>query len=158
MINIFFFNFNIAGYSRWDCECVLDLDKQLRLFGGQSNVSIVSSGLDYSPLNALNSKSQRGESRNESEKLKTPSGSVFFTVSAFTFSCRGTSLSTYPVASSVTSSRYPQTFSWMESKLGQFRTWMNLRLNFKFPSVFGVVVDADAVTTYGRIFSALIKV
>ena len=119
----------------------------MRLLGGQCNVSLVGSGL-YLPASSVLDTTFRNSGI-----------SLFnFNVSAFSFLGKGSSLSTYPVASSATSTRFPPTFSWLDSRMSQYRAWMNLKLNFKFPRVFGIVVDQDAVSAYSRIFSSLIKV
>lgn len=131
----------------WDVDTVLDIGKHMRLLGGQCNVSVVGSGLYLPATSVLDT-----TSRNSGINLFN------FNVSAFSFLGKGSSLSTYPVASSATATRFPPTFSWLDSRMSQYRAWMNLRLNFKFPRVFGIVVDHDAVSAYSRIFSSLIKV
>ena len=125
------------------------MDKYLRLMGGQCNVSLVGTGMQLAITEASKS----------NNVALSPMISLFhFNVSAFSFSSKGSSLSTYPVASSTTAARFPPTFSWLDSKMSQYRAWMNLKLSFKFPRVFGIVVDHDAVSAYSRIFSSLIKV
>lgn len=126
------------------------MDKQLRLLGGQCNVSVVGSGFFYPDSIKKSKDSQFGGSDGVS---------LFnFNLTSFSFVCKGSSLSTYPVTSTSTATRFPPTFSWLDARMSQYRAWMNLKLNFKFPHVFGIVVDQDAVSSYSRIFSVLIKV
>lgn len=131
----------------WDIDTTLDLDRHMRLLGGQSYVSVVGTGLLMPP------------SLMENEFRLSGGVCLFnFNLSTFSFVGKGSSLSTYPVASSVTAARFPPTFSWLDSRMSQFRAWMSLKLKFQFPRVFGIVVDQDAVSAYSRIFSSLIKV
>jgi hypothetical protein len=151
-----------ATSSYWDIECLLDLDKSLRLMGGQSYVSVVGAGLhckDSVSKGASNTDDETATSPSKRYAAARQETSLFyFNVSSFGFACRGSSLSTYPVASALTSSRFPETFTWLDARLAQYRSWMSLKLVFKFPSIFGIVVDSDAVYSYSRVFSSLIKV
>ncbi len=129
-----------------------DLDRLIRLFGGQCGVSVVANGLIFN---------RSSDSSTTAHIPHTPlngCSSFSFTVTNYQFSSRGSSLSTYPVASSHTSARYPRTFTMIESKMAIFRQWMSLGLTFRFPKLFKIVVDNEACTAYGRIFSGLMKV
>ncbi len=131
---------------RWDIDYIIDLDKNLRLLGGQAILSLVGSGLVSKELIS------------DPATTKQSASLLSFNITSLSFSGRGSSLATYPVASSSTSARFPRTASWLESRLGQYRSWMSLKLSFKFPTVLGIVVDSDAVSAYSRVFSSLIKV
>ena len=128
-----------------------DMDKQIRLFGGHCGVSVVANGFIFN---------RRSDSTAAPRSLNSPvhRSSFAFTATSYQFSSRGSSLSTYPVASAYTSARHPRTFARIELKMAIFRQWMNLGLTFRFPKLFSIVVDNDACATYGRIFSGLIKV
>lgn len=151
-----------AASAHWDVECLLDLDKSLRLLGGQGYVSVVGAGLFHKESGTQGSIAADDDTKGSPSKRFSTSQQetslFYFNLSSFGFACRGSSLSTYPVASALTSSRFPETFTWLDARLAQYRSWMSLKLVFKFPSVFGIVVDSDAVYSYSRVFSSLIKV
>jgi hypothetical protein len=67
-------------------------------------------------------------------------------------------LATYPVASSFTAARYPETFTKLEAILSNHRTWMNIHLRYNFPKLFSVIFDAESLVAYERIYSMIMKV
>lgn len=83
--------------------------------------------------------------------------SFYFRVSALQFVSK-TILSTYPVASPYTSSRYSDTLARLQAEINQFRACMNIKLKLSFPLMFKAIIDADAVNCYERIFSVIMKV
>lgn len=114
----------------------------MKLPGGQAFIGLVSSGLVYTnnvPILPIN-ESNFGLNI---VSLKFNSNSV---------------LNTYPVASSFTSIRYPDTFLRIEEELNKIRSWMNIKLYLDIPPVFKILFDSDAISGYERIFSHLIKV
>jgi hypothetical protein len=42
--------------------------------------------------------------------------------------------------------------------MSQFRSWMNLKMQFTFPPLFKIIFDAEALGLYERIFTFLMKV
>jgi hypothetical protein len=49
-------------------------------------------------------------------------------------------------------------FDRLEKELNQFRAWMVLKIQFRFPPLFKIIFDAEALGSYERIFTALMKV
>lgn len=117
----------------WDLNIPCDISKHVRLQGGQSFVSLTGSG------------------------VYTSEGHLIVKLLKFQWEGRSP-LSSHPVASTYTTARYPETVIQLEYHLTQFRLWMNLILQFQFPEVFRVIVDAEAIGSYQRLFSLLIKV
>ena len=46
----------------------------------------------------------------------------------------------------------------LEKEVSQFRAWMNLKLTFRFPSLFKIIFDSDAMSAYERLFTLIMKV
>ena len=67
-------------------------------------------------------------------------------------------LTTYPVASTYTTTRHPDTYARLDAVVGQLRSWMTLKMRFKMPSIFLVLVDEESLTCYERLFSFAMKV
>lgn len=67
-------------------------------------------------------------------------------------------LATYPVASPFTSARHPDTFARLEQEVAQIRAWLGVHLQFRFPSMFTIIFDSEALSAYERIFSFVMKV
>jgi hypothetical protein len=114
----------------------------MKLPGGQAYIGLVGSGLVYSNKIPISQVNESNFGLNI-VSLKFNSNSV---------------LNTYPVASSFTSIRYPDTFLRIEEELNKIRSWMNIKLFLDIPPVFKILFDSDAISGYERIFSYLIKV
>ena len=85
--------------------------------------------------------------------------STCFSVDLFSVSvaCKGTIVA-YPTASPFTNSRYPDTGVRLNNAVKQFRMWLDVTLQLKFPSVLRIIFDNEAVLNYERIFSFIFKV
>ena len=57
-----------------------------------------------------------------------------------------------------TVSRYPETSVRLEKELNQLRSWLNIQLHVRFPPVFHIVFDTEALSAYQRLFSLLMKI
>ena len=67
-------------------------------------------------------------------------------------------INTYPITSSYTSSRYPDTYLYIQKEINQFRCWMNIKLKLLFPPMFKVIYDRDSVNNYEKIFTFIMRV
>jgi len=128
---------------KWDLEVPLDLPSHVKCQGGQAFVSLEGSGLIFPPRGA--------------ESSASAPGSFSTRVLSLDFAGKG-ALSTYPVASASTSTRYPDTFARIQKEVDRVRAWMHMKLQLAFPPMFRVIFDAEAVMCYERIFSAIMKV
>lgn len=128
---------------KWDLEVPLDVPSHVKCQGGQAFVSLEGSGLIFPPRGA--------------ESSASAPGSFSTRVLALDFAGKG-ALSTYPVASASTSTRYPDTFARIQEEVDRVRAWMHMKLQLAFPPMFRVIFDAEAVMCYERIFSAIMKV
>lgn len=129
--------------SAWDLEVPLDVPSHVKCQGGQAFVSLEASGLILSARLV---------------EASTSAPRSFSTqVLSLDFAGKG-ALSTYPVASASTFTRYPDTFARIQSEVDRVRAWMHMKLQLAFPPMFRVIFDTDAVTCYERIFSAIMKV
>jgi len=118
----------------WDVSLLLDLAHHVRLQGGRATIGLAGSAVQLAP------------------------GLVFGTdIYAFYARVRG-ALATYPVASPFTSTRHPETFLRLEAELEQIRAWLGLQLQFRFPAIFGIIFDSDALAAYERLFAFIMKV
>ena len=57
-----------------------------------------------------------------------------------------------------TISRYPETSVRLEQELSQLRSWLNIQLRVRFPPVFHIVFDTEALSAYQRLFPFLMKI
>eukprot|EP01032_Pedospumella_encystans_P010136 gene10136-11874_t len=130
----------------WDLDVPLDLPSHVKCQGGQAYVSLEGEGLVF-PAN------RGGDAPASSGTAESFSMQVL----SLDFSGKG-ALSTYPVASPLTFTRYPDTFARIQTEVDRIRAWMHMKLQLSFPPMFRVIFDADAVTCYERIFSAIMKV
>ena len=152
----------------------LDLAHHVRMQGGQAFVGLAGAAIVLpggdgeggggggQPEDKDSRQSRLSSSKNipsSSSSSVSRAGSGLFSVDmcSLDFGSRG-ALSSYPVASPFTSARHPETFLRLEAEVEQLRAWTNLRLDFRFPAVFGIVLDAEALGGYGRLFSAIMKV
>lgn len=133
----------------WDLQHELDISPHVKCQGGQAFVSLDAAGI------ILSSHSDQAHSRNDRKHGASPS--FFYQVHSLDFAGKGV-LSTYPVASSSTFTRYPDTFARIQSEVDKVRAWMHLKLQLAFPPMFRVIFDAEAVGCYERIFAAIMKV
>lgn len=140
-------NFGMFSNSKstvWDISCLLDLSHYVKMQGGYATIGLAGSGVVL-------------------ETPRQPSApsllkSLFkIDVYSMNFQGRGT-LATYPVASPSTATRYPDTFLRLETEVGQIRAWLGIHLKFKFPVVFGIVFDSEALAGYERLYSFIMKV
>jgi hypothetical protein len=46
----------------------------------------------------------------------------------------------------------------LEQEVSQFRAWMNLKLTFRFPALFKIIFDSEAMGVYERLFTTIMKV
>lgn len=137
----------------WDLAFPLDLSHFIKNVSGTSNIGIVGSGVIY-PRNVINTPPISNISLSTSSPLNRHFG---INITSITFKGKG-ALATYPVTSTYTSTRFPDTFLRLESELSSLRSWLNLQLEFEIPSIFRILFDSDAISCYERIFSLLIKV
>ncbi len=132
----------------WDLDVPLDLPSHVKCQGGQAYVSLEGEGLVFSSSRS---------SGDAAGSAGAPASSFSTQVLSLDFSGKG-ALSTYPVASPLTFTRYPDTFARIQTEVDRIRAWMHMKLQLSFPPMFRVIFDADAVTCYERIFSAIMKV
>jgi hypothetical protein len=154
-----------GGDRKWDIETSVDLTHYVKLQGGQAFIGFVGSGLmfntgvtdktDHGLFSGLDTERTKGPEDTESDGEKNSYFKI--TLSSFDFSGKG-ALATYPVASIFTSARFPETFLRLEKEVSQFRAWMNLKLSYKFPAVFSIVFDSDAMSCYDRVFTSIMKI
>lgn len=155
----------------WDIQFPVDISKYLRLQGGQAFISYTGSSLDlnehqqFSQQNPIDS-----PIRDISNGDKTSMDNTYITTKSQAFSsCLGIdiykivfdskgALASYPVASTYTSSRFPETTLKLESQVSKFRLYMNIKLKLNFPETFRVVMDSESTGCYERIYSMLMKV
>lgn len=133
----------------WDLDVPLDLPSHVKCQGGQAYVSLEGAGLVF-PV-GRNGDVPLGAG------LEGTARSFSMQVLSLDFAGKG-ALSTYPVASALTFTRYPDTFARIQSEVDRIRSWMHMKLQLAFPPMFRVIFDAEAVTCYERIFSAIMKV
>ena len=141
-------NSNPAG---WDIEIPLDIASIMKLQGGYATVGLVGSGkIPYSV--ALEAHTTRNDS------IDDRSASCFAVeVSSLEFKGKG-ALANYPVASTFTSTRHPTTFARLETMVKRYRSWMTLKMKFRFPSIFGIIFDVESLNAYERVFAMLMKI
>ena len=130
----------------WDLDVPLDLPSHVKCQGGQAYVSLEGEGLVFPASRSGDGSASSGIAESFSMQ-----------VLSLDFSGKG-ALSTYPVASPLTFTRYPDTFARIQTEVDRIRAWMHMKLQLSFPPMFRVIFDADAVTCYERIFSAIMKV
>lgn len=139
----------------WQLRCLCDLPKIVPLNGGCAYIGV--------------SAQSQIMSEHESHLTSTASSSTD-TAAAIArqhtlasrllrlrVECRDV-LSTYPVASSFASVRYPETFVKLSEQVAQYRAWLSLQLDFRFPAVFHTIIDESCTAAYSRVFSLLMKV
>lgn len=127
------------------------LEANMRLHGGRSFVGVTCTGCVILP------------STHRASKKDDTSASFYTDVNNIEFKGKGVPGST---ASSITSTasshifaRYPMVFTRLEECLMRYRLWLNLKLKIlKSPKQLCTIFDADAMKTYGSLFSLLLKV
>jgi hypothetical protein len=67
-------------------------------------------------------------------------------------------LSSYPVVSPHTAVHCPSMLTQMSAECAQLRSWASLRLELHIPPVFMPIIDAEAVRSYEKMFTFLMKV
>jgi hypothetical protein len=162
----------------WDLQVPLDLALYVKCPGGQAYVSLEATGLSLLPpdrvfagtTGATSAGGGGGGGVSGGSDVRSDSGSggadnipaFSHRIRALQFSSRAASAAaTYALvsaASSLTFARHPDVFSRIEREVAQVRAWMGLKLQLVFPPMFRVIFDAEAVSSYERIFSAIMKV
>ena len=140
----------------WDISIPMDLANYVKLTGGLVYMGLIGSGLVVQVDDTISSRSTAGTSETNVVSSKSI-GVVTFVVESASLHGNG-ALTTYPVASPYTSTRYPDTFLRLNQELNKFRTWMNLKLVFVIPSIFKIIFDSDAIYGYERVFNTLMKI
>jgi hypothetical protein len=143
----------------WDIELPIDLSKYIRLQSGQAYASYVGSSLDLNEYIQFSRQAPNVEDAlpEKAKEASRSSSCLGIDLTRIAFDSKG-ALSSYPAASTFTTTRYPETALCLESQIKRYRMFMNLKLNFKFPETFRVVMDSDSIACYSRIFSMLMKV
>lgn len=137
----------------WDLDVPLDLPSHVKCQGGQAYVSLEGEGLVF-PISRSGDVNQFS-----SQGAGSGTGAESFSMQVLSLDFFGKgALSTYPVASALTFTRYPDTFARIQTEVDRIRAWMHMKLQLSFPPMFRVIFDAEAVTCYERIFSAIMKV
>ena len=67
-------------------------------------------------------------------------------------------LTTYPVASSYTTTRHPETYARLDAIVSRLRSWMTLKLTLNVPPILSILVDADSLIAFERLFAFIFKV
>ncbi len=143
----------------WDISIPMDLANYVKLTGGLVYMGLIGSGLVVQVDDTISSRSTASTSgTNETNVISSKSiGVITFVIESANLHGNG-ALTTYPVASPYTSTRYPDTFLRLNQELNKFRTWMNLKLVFVIPSIFKIIFDSDAIYGYERVFNTLMKI
>ena len=130
---------------RSDVDVGVDLQQVVKCQGGGCYLGIIGTGLQLS-----NSREREGEGEGSSVGLGVELVRVHYKGKG--------AMHSYPVASPLTATKYPDSFVRIEAEMNQFRSWLHLRLHFQVPSCFRIVFDADSITSYERLFSSIMKV
>lgn len=67
-------------------------------------------------------------------------------------------LATYPVASSYTTTRHPETYSRLDAIVSRLRAWLTLKLTLLVPPILSILVDAESLIALERLFAFIFKV
>jgi hypothetical protein len=129
--------------SSWDMQCKLDLGHYLRLQGGTGFAGFTASGLHLP--------SSSGDCGSA-----TPSFGIF--LSELTFEERSLGVGSRVSACPYTISRFPETHARLDRELAQLRSWTNIQLRVRFPAVFHIIFDSEALSAYQRLFSLIMKI
>jgi hypothetical protein len=138
---------------KWDVEAEVDIGKYLRVQGqgGRSFVGAVGYGALFSDAR------KPYQTRTEDEDRIMYTGVLGTELTSFDFRSNDT-LNTYPIASPFTAARFPEARSRLAEEVSRLKAWMSLGLKLHVPPALRVLFDADALRTYERIFSLLLKV
>ena len=127
----------LASPNDWHLECKLDMAHYVRLQGGEATAGVTAAGLHFFQ-DAASSASSFG---------------VY--VSELRYEARNkVAVSACPY----TISRYPETHVRLEQELSQLRSWLNIQLRVRFPPIFHIIFDTEALSAYQRLFSLLMKI
>ena len=157
-----------ASPAPWDVEVPFDIGSVVKLHGGHSFIGVVGSSAVMSPQTsaftvnidpALPSPLKSKQTIvSETRGTKSPIFGMFgIKISKIALLGKG-SLTTYPVASTYTTTRHPDTYARLDAVVAQLRSWTTLRLRLKVPSIFLVLVDEESLTCYERLFTFAMKV
>lgn len=151
----------------WDIETALDIGSVVKLQGGHSFIGLTGSSIVLNPEastftvnveSTLSSPLKPKPTLISETQTQSPIFGIFgIKVSRIEFLGKG-ALTTYPVASTYTTTRHPDTYARLDAVVGQLRSWMTLKMRFKMPSIFLVLVDEESLTCYERLFSFAMKV
>lgn len=67
-------------------------------------------------------------------------------------------VSTYPVATMVSSTKHPETYSLISKIITQYHRWMHVKLELQLPSLYQILFDSTVLVSYQRMFSLLMKI
>lgn len=147
-----------GGVKAWDIDAPLDLASHVKVAAGLSYVGVMGSGVILDEVETVDTSRDNMQALySQIDRVRGGSRSLSITLSNVDYNGKG-ALSTYPVASPFTSTRFPDTFRRLEIELSQIKGWMNLKLEFEIPQIFKIVFDSDALSAYGRIFASLFKI
>lgn len=140
---------------RWDVDVPITLESHMRLHGGRSFVGVTTSGCIIT--------SPGGAALGISPMSVDVDASFYADVNAVTFKGKGgpgsTQSSITATASSHIFARYPMVFTRLEECLARYRLWLHLKMKvLNSPKQLSAIFDADAMKTYGGLFSLLLKV
>ncbi len=153
---------------QWDLEIPIDLAVYVKCQGGQSWTGVVSSAVVLDQHNQSLSTNAAGTAGTAGSGTTLPwhrnsSTSNQDLVSFSTiihnlhFDSKN-SLFAFPVCSPFTSARYPDTYLKMEEEVSKMKSWINLKLQFNFPTLFKVIFDSESIRNYERVFTLIMKV
>lgn len=135
----------VAAPAAWDVQAKLDLGHYLRLQGGTGTAGFTAAGLHLP-----------SSSGDPGTGAIAPSFGVF--VTELTFEERSKGAGSRVSACPYTISRFPETHARLDKELAQIRSWMNIQLRVRFPAVFHIIFDAEALSAYQRLFSLIMKI
>lgn len=125
-----------ASPRKWQLECKLDMAHYVRLKGGEAMAGVTAAGLRFS-----------------NDTSSSASFGVY--ASELRFEARNkVAVSACPY----TISRYPETHVRLDQELSQLRSWLNIQLRVRFPPIFHIIFDAEALSAYQRLFTLLMKI
>jgi hypothetical protein len=164
----------------WDLESIIDITSYVKCANNCCNIGIDAIGLlinesrqsipSSSSSSAYNNSSTStydndyNNIHQNSNKNISSSNNNNMICSSYSFKLYSLSyqsnntINTYPITSSYTSSRYPDTYLYIQKEINQFRCWMNIKLKLLFPPMFKVIYDRDSINNYEKIFTFIMRV
>ena len=134
----------------------VELHNHVPLRSGYCWLGVTGSSLVFAPAASASASSSTSSKSNPSPA----DGPQLMHVSClqFQFASKGIIGSSYPISSSFTSSKYPETYHRLSTLIHNFHGYMQLKLDFAFPTLFKIIIDESSLSSYQRLFTQLMKV